>query len=65
MSVNDALTTPIKVFFIVLGTLIIVTLWNGQCKGKEQIRVDIPRRKSHPEKECEKGIKKCHDTIHD
>ena len=58
------LTTPIMVFFIVNIKAIIMASWNGQCKGKDQVGVDIPRRKTHSKKECEKSIRKRHEAIH-
>ena len=64
-SENYILTTPIMEFFIVIPTFpAIIASWNGQSEGKDQIGVDIPRRKNHPKKECEKSIRKRHDTIH-
>ena len=41
----------------------IITSWNGQSIGKDQVRVDIPRRKSHSKKKYGKSIRKGHDTI--
>ena len=54
------------VFFIIYITSIIIPIiasWNGQCVAKDHIGVHVPRRKSHPKKECKESVKKAHDTI--